>query len=267
MKTKQDVRKGFTLVELLVVIAIIAILASLLLPTLSTAKSNAQATYCRNNLRQIGIALISYTQDNQSYPLYGRIPKNSEPRGTKWYNDIMPDLPGGWENGIYRCPMYRRMVYDNPPNPNGLNIYFSAGSYAYNSGSATVSGQWYLYGLSKKSSEKPDKEWWNTFGEMTSVHESEVINPSEMIALGESISRNYSKTTLVNGTDFLSRRINLYFDGGLSGAPQRHRGRANITFADGHVEANTLKKLYFDTDDAALRRWHIDNEPHRELFQ
>lgn len=70
-------KSAFTLIELLVVIAIIGILTSLLLPTLSHARNRARSVDCRNKLRQIGLTIRIYADDNSE-----RYPRINEPAGT-----------------------------------------------------------------------------------------------------------------------------------------------------------------------------------------
>lgn len=90
MKFFKKNTQGFTLIELLVVIAIIAILASMMLPALNSAKGKAQNVKALNNLRQLAVALELYAEDNDGeYPASGR-PGNGIP---EWTGGGWLDLP------------------------------------------------------------------------------------------------------------------------------------------------------------------------------
>jgi len=87
---KTGARRGFTLIELLVVIAIIAILASMLLPALSRAKEAGRRIQCINNLKQLGLSISMYADENEGMLPPHSHPTAATPKAGRWCDRIYP---------------------------------------------------------------------------------------------------------------------------------------------------------------------------------
>jgi prepilin-type N-terminal cleavage/methylation domain-containing protein len=90
-------RRAVTLIELLVVVSIIGVLAALLLPAIQSSRESARAARCKNNLKQVGVALQNYASVRGSFPMgaEGRYDRKLAPTATfglSWWADLLPFL-------------------------------------------------------------------------------------------------------------------------------------------------------------------------------
>jgi prepilin-type N-terminal cleavage/methylation domain-containing protein len=243
---------GFTLIELLVVIAIIGILASMLLPSLSRGKERARMTQCINNLRQMGISMKLYVDDQRGkFPLSYAIEPDTqllkEARPTLGGNDPAPEqlscfptakarplYPYMRPSEVYRCPVDKgqRLYFCKCTSPLKPTDWEALGcSYHYNAGLLT-----YLAGGGFK--EQPEDEREGLAGK----DEGWAIFPERYILLHEPPARLYPYRCL----PFTPAWYQWHYLGGPSDIedPQTARQQfiSPIAFVDGHAAQHNFSK-------------------------
>lgn len=206
MFIRPNVRAGFTLMELLVVIAIIAVLAALLLPALSRAKESARTTQCLNQMRQLGLAVCLYADDNDD--AFPRSQHSAFANGQlPWERSIAPQLglsTTAWTNllsGVYHCPSDKRAT----PWSYGFNVYYELG---------------------------PDDDY--TGKPQTWRRGAQVPRPSATILFAENTS----------SADHLMAHFWFSPADTADLAARRHKDWANYTFADGHAGLMPLNRVF-----------------------
>jgi len=214
---------GFTLIELLVVVAIISILAAMLLPSLQRAKESAKAAHCMSNLRQVGIAALSYADDWD-----GHTPNTGNSQVVMANPSQYPE--GRWLDQVFLYSQKNVSVLQCPSQQTlWSSSYRMVSPYKTPKYAAGYAISWIMGGK------------MSTANLNVGIPLSRVVNPARKVWFADSGWFRWgtgSPNTDVEAysSHIESRGANFTSASGNQLPSRRHRDGSNFLFVDGHVE-------------------------------
>lgn len=276
----RGLRRGFTLIELLVVIAIIALLISILLPSLARARDSAKAVKCGSSLGQMGKAIAMRLGENGGiYPAGHRQASNFHyfymwMAQVRYYTDGTTETfncPASfeefyWKKNIdpsddfargFMKDQLQKLGYDEfeVPIKGGRPRFFF--TYGYN--------EWGVinFALLRRNDltlglgghQHVPGERYNTGRAHSGINENRLVQPSDMIAIADATPTGFDDAWIQPGSAIPG-----------SNPSSRHMGGTEVLWADGHATFEKTTGLVA-ANFSARRKWNNDNQPHENFWR
>ena len=245
-RQRNDFIKAFSLIELLVVMSVISLLLAILMPALNMARAQGKTITCRNNLRQYLLANFDYARENNGSYVPAALDIYAEKKHHRWYgvrdNIYQPfdpakgPLASYFKQGCIKCPVNINFMKLQPSED---DYDQGSGGYGYNM----------IYIGSTIWKDGYEDEFCKTTAKSTAIRQ-----PALTLMFADTAKLKngcYMEFSFAEPRYFVIDGEPAIDAGGWEPTPSihfRHRGRANIGWADGHADSRKIGK-YDDTNN------------------